>query len=90
MKYFDWSKEKNKRLKEERDIGFEEVSEAIIDKKILDAFEHPNQAKYPNQKVFVLEIRDYAYFVAYIEDEEKIFLKTVYPDRDLTKKYLKK
>ena len=90
MKYFDWNREKNERLKEERDISFEEVSEAIIDQKILDAFEHPNQARYPNQKVFVLEIRDYAYFVAYIEDEEKIFLKTVYPDRDLTKKYLKK
>lgn len=90
MKYFDWNREKNKRLKEERDISFEEVSEAIVDKKILDAFEHPNQTRYPNQKVFVLEIRDYAYFVAYIEDEEKIFLKTVYPDRDLTKKYLRK
>ena len=77
-------------MKEERDISFEEVSEAIIDQKILDAFEHPNQDKYPNQKVVVVEIRDYAYFVAYVEDEEKIFLKTVYPDRDLTKKYLRK
>ncbi|MEK7061110.1 MAG: toxin [Patescibacteria group bacterium] len=90
MKYFDWNKEKNEQLKEERDISFEEVSEAIIDQKILDAFEHPNQDKYPNQKVVVVEIRDYAYFVAYVEDEEKIFLKTVYPDRDLTKKYLRK
>lgn len=90
MKYVDWNKDKNEKLKEERDISFEEVSEAITSKKTLDAFDHPNQKKYPGQKVVVVEIRNYAYFVAYVEDEKKIFLKTVYPDRELTKKYLKK
>ncbi|MEK7472552.1 MAG: DUF4258 domain-containing protein [Patescibacteria group bacterium] len=90
MKYFDWNKDKNEKIKKERDISFEEVSEAITNKKILDAFDHPNQTKYPNQKVVIVEINEYAYFVAFVEDDEKIFLKTVYPDRELTKKYLKK
>lgn len=90
MKYFDWDKEKSLRLTEERDVSFEDVVEAISEGKILDTFNHPNQKKYPGQKVYVVEIRNYAYFVAYVEDEEKKFLKTVYPSRDATKKYLLK
>jgi len=90
VKYIEWNRDKNESLKEERDISFEEISEAITSKKILDAFDHPNQKKYPKQRVFVVEIRDYAYFVAYVEDDKKIFLKTIYPDHQLTKKYLRK
>lgn len=88
MKYFDWNKEKNEKLKEDREICFEEVLEAVTGGKILDSFDHPNQKKYPNQKIVIVEIRNYVYIVPYIEDGVKIFLKTVYPSRDATKKYL--
>ena len=77
-------------LAEERDISFEDVVEAISEGKVLDTFNHPNQKKYPGQKVYIVEIRNYAYFVAYVEDKEKIFLKTIYPSRDATRKYLLK
>jgi hypothetical protein len=90
VKYFDWNKEKNELLKSEREVSFEEIVEAINTGNILDEFDHPNQKKYPAQKVYVIEIRGYVYFVPYVEDEEKKFLKTIYPNRDLTKKYLKK
>ena len=33
---------------------------------------------------------DYVYAVPYVEDSEKIFLKTVFPSRKYTKLYLKK
>lgn len=90
MKYFDWNQKKNELLKIEREVCFEDVVDAISQGKVLDAFQHPNQRKYPNQKVYVVEIRGYAYFVAYVEDNEKKFLKTIYPSREATKKYLVK
>jgi hypothetical protein len=44
--------------------------------------------KYPNQKVFLVTIENYIYSVPYIEDNEKIFLKTIIPNSKATKKYL--
>lgn len=88
MKYFDWDEGKNLRLKIERGIGFEDVVAAIDEGRALDEFDHPNQKLYPNQRILVVEIADYAYYVPYVEDEEKIFLKTIIPSRKATKKYI--
>jgi hypothetical protein len=90
MKYFDWDENKNNSLKTLRGISFEEVIYAISSNKLLDAIEHPNKQKYPNQFMFIVEIRDYAYIVPFIEDDDKYFLKTIYPSRAATKKYLHK
>ena len=90
MKYFDWNSEKNEKIKIERDISFEDVLVAIGEKKILDIVEHKNQKKYPNQKMFIINIGSYAYLVPFIEDERKIFLKTIIPSRKATKKYILK
>lgn len=88
MKYLDWSPEKNAQLFEERDISFEEVVIAIGEGCLLDIVEHPNPAKYPDQQIFVVQVYDYVYLVPFIEDNEKIFLKTIIPSRKATKKYL--
>lgn len=89
MKYFDWDEEKNWKLQAERGISFEEIKVAIESGKVLDAFDHPNQKRYPNQKIIVVEIDDYVYLVPYVKkDEEKVFLKTIIPSRKATKKYL--
>ena len=56
---------------------------------MVDTYEHSNQEKYPGQKVFVLEIENYAYLVPFVEDSDKIFLKTIFRNRKATKKYLK-
>jgi hypothetical protein len=55
---------------------------------LLDILEHPNKKKYPNQRVFVVEVNEYVYLVPFVEDAEKIFLKTIIPSREATKKYL--
>ncbi len=89
MKYFDWSKAKNELLKIERDVSFEEVYIAIESGEILDVIENPNKTRYPNQKIYVVNIHDYVYLIPYVEDKEKIFLKTIFPSRKMTKKYLK-
>lgn len=88
MKYFDWNEAKNHKLKGERDISFEEIVNAINDGNLLDLLEHPNRRKYGDQKIMVVRIADYAYLVPFIEDEEKIFLKTIIPSRKATKNYL--
>jgi len=88
VKYIDWEEEKNLKLKKERDISFEEVIIAIEDNQILDIVEHTNKEKYPNQKIIIININEYAYLVPFVESEEKIFLKTIIPSRKATKKYL--
>jgi hypothetical protein len=88
MKYFDWSEEKNELIKQERGITFEEIIFAISNGGLVDVINHPNEQKYPGQKIFFVEINDYIFTVPFIEDSNRIFLKTVYPDRIATKKYL--
>lgn len=88
MKYYDWDEEKNQKLKEERDISFEEVVTALEEERVLHRGDHPNQQKYHGQKIVVIEIREYAYIVPFVEDDEKIFFKTIIPSRKATKKYI--
>ncbi|MDD5525284.1 MAG: hypothetical protein PHV90_08605, partial [Smithella sp.] len=77
MKYFDWNDEKN----QSRSVSFEQVELAIATGDLIDRLTHPNPAKYPKQKVFLVRIADYIYSVPYVEDHEKIFLKTIIPNR---------
>ena len=88
MKYFDWNTKKSEWLREQRGIGFEEILIAIDEGDILDIVEHPNKKKYPNQKIFIVEVDRYAYLIPFVEDEEKIFLKTIIPSRKTTQKYI--
>ena len=89
MKYFSWNNEKNRQLRAERRVSFEEVVFCIERGQLLDIVEHPNQERYRGQRIFVVNIRDYAYLVPFVETEREIFLKTVIPSRKATKKYLK-
>ncbi len=56
--------------------------------RLLDDIEHPNQVKYPSQRIFIVEVDEYAYLVPYVENDDEIFLKTVIPSRKATKQYL--
>ena len=88
MKHFTWSLEKNKWLVAERNISFERILQHIENNQILDIVEHPNSSKYPNQKIFIIDIENYAYLVPFVENEDEVFLKTIIPSRKATKKYL--
>lgn len=88
MKYFDWDVKKNEELKNEREVCFEDILVAIQNNQLLDILIHPNQKRYPKQKIMVINLNDYAFLVPFVEDEEKIFLKTIIPSRKATKKYL--
>ncbi len=89
MSHFAWDSEKNAQLVRERGISFERVIYHIERNEILDVVKHPNSSKYPNQRIFILDIGNYAYLVPFVETESEIFLKTIIPSRKATKKYLR-
>jgi uncharacterized DUF497 family protein len=75
MKQIKWDAEKNNLLKKERNVSFELVSKKIMDGDIITTLTHPNQNKYSNQKIFVMEINNYPYIVPFVEEMEYIFFK---------------
>jgi uncharacterized DUF497 family protein len=88
MKTIRWSQEKNKQLQEERGITFEMVLAAIDRGDVLDDLVHPNLTKYPNQRMMIVKISNYAFLVPYVDSSSELFLKTIIPSRKATKKYL--
>jgi uncharacterized DUF497 family protein len=84
MKYLNWSREKNEILKTERGVSFEEIALLIESGQLLGIEENPSR---PNQKLYILEINNYAFVVPYVETENEIFLKTIIPSRKYTKIY---
>lgn len=87
MKHYDWNDDKNELLKKLRGVSFEQVVLAIVSGDLIDRIRHPNTEKYPNQRIFLVKIEEYIYSVPYVEDNEKIFLKTIIPNSKATKKY---
>ena len=88
MKYFDWSPDKNERLRDERGVTFEEIVFHIVHEGLLDVLEHPNRHRYPGQRILVVDVEGYVCLVPFVEDDERLFLKTIIPSRKMTKKYL--
>lgn len=87
VKHYAWSPEKNEWLKRERGIGFEDVVFHIEAGDEVDLFEHPNQERYPGQKISIVMIEGYAYLVPFVESDTEIFLKTVIPSRKASRQH---
>lgn len=87
MQYFEWNLDKNALLKAERGIGFEAIQTAIEAGEVLNDVPHP-KVQYRHQRIYIVEVNDYAYLVPYVTDGEKIFLKTIIPNREAMKEYL--
>ncbi len=78
---FNFSKEKNEILFRTRSVSFYQAIEIISEKGVLLDIDHPNKDKYPNQKMFVIDINGYSYCIPYIITEDEYFLKTIFPSR---------
>ncbi|HFD87699.1 MAG TPA: toxin [Gammaproteobacteria bacterium] len=90
MKRITWDIEKAAVLRNDTsrgNISFEDCVIAIDDGRVLADIPNPS-AQYQHQRMFVLEINNYAYVVPYVETEEEFFLKTVFPSRKHTSIYL--
>jgi uncharacterized DUF497 family protein len=85
---FDWNDDKNTLLKENRNICFEDVVTSIQEDKLLDIVKNQS-VNHQSQYCLIVEIMNYAYIVPFVKEGETFFLKTIYPSRKQTKKYIK-
>jgi len=85
---FEWDDNKNQKLLSGRDLCFEMVVLALEDGRLLDDLAHPNTKLYAHQRLMVVEIDGYACGVPYTENDDHLFLKTIYHSRTSQKKYL--
>jgi hypothetical protein len=85
---YEYDLVKDKKLQTERNISFDELIALIEAGNIIDVLDHPNQTKYPCQKIYIIDVDGYVWLVPYIENDNKIFLKTAFPSRKHTKQYL--
>lgn len=71
-------------LKQARGISFEEIVFLIQSGNLLGIEENLGN---PNQKIYVVNVENYAVIVPFIVTGSEIFLKTAFPSRKYTKKY---
>lgn len=88
MLLITWSESKNAWLKETRGVSFEQVAILIEQGRAIDVFDHPNQDKYPGQKIAVVEVEQYALLVPFDVKGDEMILRTIIPSRTSTRKYL--
>ncbi len=86
---FEWSDEKDLWLRKERGIGFQDILFHVQKGDLLLIGAHPNQEKYPGQKILYVCVDQYVYLVPYVESKGVKFLKTIIPSRQATKRLLK-
>ena len=86
-KPFEWSREKNQKLIRERGISFEVIVAHIEAGEIVAI--GPGRGRFKHQRQFIVSVNRYVYIVPFVEDETKIFLKTIIPSRKLTRHYLR-
>jgi len=87
---FEWNPNKNKLLKRERNISFERIVFHLSQGDVWKKADHPNQERYPGQKIYFVIVEDYIYIVPYVEENDCLFLKTIIPSRKATRDYTKK
>ena len=78
MKIIKWDDEKNKLLKEERGVSFEDILDSIF----IGAEKHRTRN---NQMVLLYEYKKYIWVVPCVVEDKYIFLKTMFPSRKYTK-----
>lgn len=83
---FRWNLEKDAWLKQERGISFYDVLVAYEQGRVMDLRAHPRK---PLQMLILFRKDTYVYVVPCVRESKNVyFLKTIYPSRKATKKYL--
>lgn len=88
MKLFDWNDDKNEWLRKTRGVSFEEIVYQLQTDRLLAVLDRGAPEKYPDQRVFIVNVDGYAYIVPFVTEEDSIFLKTIIPSRKMTRRYL--
>ena len=86
---FIWDPDKNALLQRTRGLGFEGIVTAIMTGGLVANMPHPHQERYPQQRVLIVAINNYAYVVPCIVTGEVVELITLFPSRKATRDYLR-
>ncbi len=84
---FEWNPEKNEWLKKRRNISFEQIIFHLGHGDVWMIAEHPNQERYPGQRIYFVVVENYVYLVPQVVEKGYVFLKTIIPSRKATKDY---
>lgn len=84
-----WDPLKDEWLRVRRQMSFEKVAAMIEKDEYLTIIDHWNTIRYPHQRVFILNIDDYGYYVPFVETTFAIFLKTIIRSRKITRLHLR-
>lgn len=85
---YKFDSQKNRTLKKERSISFDEIIFYIEQGNLIDVIEHPNKKKYSGQRIYLVEVNNYVYLVPFYRVGNEISLITIFPSRKHTKKYI--
>lgn len=77
MSDFDWNEDKDKWLRKERGIVFEDIVNAIENDMIIRIINTPS-TKYKNQKIMLALLNDYIYMVPYVAVNNVFFQKPLF------------
>ena len=81
MENMSWNELKSQRLKKIRGVSFEE----LVSQRLVATEDHP---RISTQRLMLYEYKGHIWVVPYVLDGAGVFLKTLYPSRKHTKKYL--
>ncbi len=86
---YDWNPAKNEWLKTERNLSFEDVVFHLSQGDVWRVADHPDQQRYPGQRIYFVAIENYVYLVPHVLREDTVFLKAIIPGRKAMKAYRK-
>ena len=79
---------KAEQLRNTRGVSFEEIVNTLQTTGALDDYPHPNQTRYPGQRIYVVEIRGYLYNVPYVtQNDGVLFLKPAFASSRAMRRY---
>ena len=78
--------DKNAWLIQERGVSFEQIIALIESGHLVQILEHHDPERYPNQRLYEVDVDGYIYVVPVVREHGTLFLKTIYPSRKATRK----
>jgi hypothetical protein len=84
---YRWDPAKDEWLQRNRGFGFDDIVEAIRANRLIAAIANPS-ARFPHQRMFIVELDGYAVGVPYVEEGGTAFLKTAFRSRKLKRLFM--
>ncbi len=87
MLEYIWDNAKDELLQLQRHISFDDVKYRLTSGDLLDDIQHPNQERYPGQRLYIVRINNRAWVVPHRRTARYVFLYTAYPSEKFTRIY---